>query len=94
MEEEEEELFEDEDILKWTENLDFDDYLDNWTRMATSNSTEAYIPVPDSLWYEEEEALVQADSAALFAQNYISSEPFKNGTGVATVNFRAADLRS
>lgn len=91
---EEEELFEDEELLSWTEQLDFDNYLDNWTRMATSNSAEAYVPLPDSLWLEEEMALVEPDSATLFAQHLLQSEPHKGGTGVSTLNFRTQDLRS
>ena len=85
--------FEDEDeLLKWSEALDFDGYLDTWTKLATSNSTEAYIPLNDMDYMEPDDVLVVADSAALFAQNFISSEPFKGGMGVNTVNFRPSDL--
>lgn len=87
-------VHDDEELLKWSEALDFDSYLDTWTMTATSNSTEAYIPQNYAALMEEESVLVMADSATLFAQKRMPSEPFKGGTGVTTLNFRASDLRT
>jgi len=85
--------FEDEEeLIKWSEALDFDSYVDSWTKLATSNSSEAYIPLNDMDYIEPDDVLVVADSATLFAQNYIASGPFKGGVGASTVNFRASDL--
>jgi len=75
-----------EELLQWIESLDFDHYLDSWTRMATSNSTTAYIPQKESDLLEDTRSVV-ADSATLFAQNNIFAEPFKYGTGVPCVGF-------
>eukprot|EP00951_Prasinocladus_malaysianus_P025543 scaffold224212_cov47-Prasinocladus_malaysianus.AAC.2 len=68
----------DDELLKWSAALDFDSYLDTWTKLATSNATDAYVPQNDSA-YLEDNVIIAPDSATLFAQNYISSEPYKYG---------------
>ena len=83
-----------DELLRWTEQLDFEDYMDTWRGLATSNSTLAYIPQNDADYMDPEEVRIVADSATLFAQNYISSEPFKGGLGVNTLNFRVSDLQT
>lgn len=48
------ELMEDEDaLLKWSENLDFDDYYSDWIKQSCSNGSETIIPLPTKEYHKK-----------------------------------------
>mmetsp|Transcript_23029 Transcript_23029/g.75059 ORF Transcript_23029/g.75059 Transcript_23029/m.75059 type:complete len:395 (-) Transcript_23029:67-1251(-) len=46
-----------EEMLEWTGNLDFDAYQSEWLHLATSSGSEAYMPLDQERW-EEQQAFI------------------------------------
>lgn len=50
---EELDFVDDEDLLDWSENLDFDDYYSEWIKQSCSNGSETIIPLPTKEYHKK-----------------------------------------
>ncbi|GLC61007.1 hypothetical protein PLESTB_001705300 [Pleodorina starrii] len=71
-----------DELLAWSEHLDFGSYFDDWTSMACTLASEAFVP-EDEAPYLEEPPQTRGDVRLAFQAAGVPTVPFKGGPNAA-----------
>ena len=81
-----------EDLLNWTEHLDFDSYVGDWTSMACTLGSEAFVPEDEGPYLSEAPAPSHDLRGAMHTAG-VPLAPFKGGVSAATGSLSSTNLR-
>eukprot|EP00798_Chlamydomonas_sp_ICE-L_P022634 gene22634-29776_t len=81
-----------DDLLNWTMGLDFENYVDDWTSMATTLGSEAFLPDDES--YLPEVPAPSHNFYGAMASAGVPVAPYQGGTSAASGATSTANLRS
>ncbi|GIL89786.1 hypothetical protein Vretimale_16577 [Volvox reticuliferus] len=71
-----------EELLNWSEHLDFGSYFDDWTSMACTLASEAFVP-EDEAPYLDDLPKTRADARLALEAAGVPNVPFKGGPNAA-----------